>query len=178
MAEKLTCGSCGRSFTRTSKQRPKFCSNACRQQSYRDRQKSRVLPLGDFYGQPRWTRAKGKAPLQVNGRYAKSTDPGTWSTFDVVNGASVGDGFGVMLGNGLGCYDIDHCLVDGKLEPWARLFIELIPEKVVYSEISRSGDGVHLFFLSDSEGRGSKENGVERYTMDRFIRCTFNDFIL
>ena len=178
LQEKLTCSSCGKEFDRTSKQRPKFCSNACKQKAYRDRRKLPNMPLGEFRQESRWVRARGKRPLQLSGRYASSTNPKTWSTFDRVQSSSVGDGFGVMLGQGLGCYDIDHCFNGGSLDGWARNYIESIPEKIIYVEVSKSGEGLHLFFLSTGQGRGSNRGGVERYTQGRFIRTTFNTFTL
>ena len=178
LKEKLICSSCGREFDRTSKQRPRFCSNACKQKAYRDRQKLLNTPLGEFRQESRWVRARGKRPLQLSGRYASSTNPKTWATFDQVQSSSVGDGFGVMLGQGLGCYDIDHCFNGGSLKGWVRDYIESIPEKVIYMEVSKSGEGLHLFFLATDHGRGSNRGGVERYVQDRFIRTTFDTFTL
>lgn len=176
--EKLICNSCGKEFDRTSKQRPKFCGNACKQKAYRDRQKLPIIPLGEFRQESRWVRARGKRPLQLSGRYASSTNPKTWSTFAQVQSSSVGDGFGVMLGRGLGCYDIDHCFNGGSLDGWVRNYIESIPEKIIYAEVSKSGEGLHLFFLPTEHGKGSNRGGVERYTQGRFIRMTFNTFTL
>ena len=159
LQEKLVCSSCGKEFDRTSKQRPKFCGNACKQKAYRDRQKLPNMPLGEFRQESRWVRARGKRPLQLSGRYASSTNPKTWATFDR-------------------CYDIDHCFNGGSLDGWVRNYIESIPEKIIYMEVSKSGEGLHLFFLSTDQGRGSNRGGVERYTQSRFIRTTFNTFTL
>ena len=178
LKEKLICSSCGKEFDRTSKQRPRFCSNACKQKAYRDRQKLLNTPLGEFRQESRWVRARGKIPLQLSGSYASSTNPKTWATFDQVQSSSVGDGFGVMLGQGLGCYDIDHCFNGGSLKGWVRNYIESIPEKVIYMEVSKSGEGLHLFFLATDHRRGSNRGGVERYVQDRFIRVTFDTFTL
>ena len=82
------------------------------------------------------------------------------------------------MGQGLGCYDIDHCFNGGSLEGWVRDYIESIPEEIIYMEVSKSGEGLHLFFLATDRGRGSNRGGVERYVQDRFIRTTFNTFTL
>ncbi len=85
-----------------------------------------------------------------------------------------GDGFGVMLGHGLGCYDLDH--VD---DVAARAFIATISERVIYVERSLSGTGVHVF-VAAPESKGWKRTldgiSVERYTRTRFIRVTGRRF--
>src|SRR5689334_1186809 len=75
-----------------------------------------------------------KVPYQLNDTHASSTDPSTWCTFAEAQ-AGVGGytGVGVMMGEGLGCVDLDHCVADGKIMPWAR---EIIITLVSYSEFS------------------------------------------
>lgn len=115
----------------------------------------------------RWVRADGKRPIQVDGSPASSTDSDTWARFcDVQSGA--GDGFGVMLGGGLGCVDLDHCLEGGSLASWARDVLAGI-EAPLYVERSVSGTGLHVF-VECPEGPGSRREGVERYSRARFIR--------
>ena len=81
----------------------------------------------------RWTRRVGKRPVMIDGRPASSTDPKTWGTFaEVQRGA--GDGFGVMLGDGLACYDLDHCLVGGKVAD-SRAAEVLRTVRPIYSEV-------------------------------------------
>src|SRR6266550_2281281 len=81
-----------------------------------------------------------KVPYQLNGKHASSTDPTTWCSYAEAQ-AAVGSytGIGVMMGNGLGCTDLDHCVSDGKIMPWAR---EIIIALDSYSEFSPSGSGV------------------------------------
>lgn len=112
-----------------------------------------------------WVRADGKRPIQVDGFPASSTDPDTWAGFAQVQ-RGAGDGFGIMLGGGLGCYDFDD-----KSDEFVRDYVSGIPEPVVFAERSMSGRGVHVFVLAD-EGRGWKRDGVERYSRARFIRTT------
>lgn len=83
---------------------------------------------------------------------------------------------GVMLGGGLGCYDLDH-VSDAE----ARAFLATIPERVLYVERSMSGDGVHVFVeAAESAGTRRVVDGihVERYTRARFIRTTGNGITL
>ena len=113
----------------------------------------------------------------VDGSPASSTNPATWSSWDAVQESSAGDGFGVMLGDGLACIDLDHCFDDaGELLPWASSAIESV--KPVFIERSMSGDGVHVFheqepvkYRRDAFGDGH----VEWFSHSRFIRCTFNE---
>ena len=120
-----------------------------------------------------WVRADGKRPIRPDGRPASSTNRGTWSAWaDVQTGA--GDGFGIMLGDGLGCYDLD-AVTDRQ----AREFVATIPEPVVYVERSSSGRGVHVF-VEALEGSGWRRMidgvSVERYARSRFILMTGQGF--
>ena len=163
-------GVCGRT--------PKFCSAACKQKAYRAR-RQRIEKLKAL-APNRWTRAKGKRPVMVDGRNASSTNPATWSSWDAVKKSSAGDGFGVMIGDGLACIDLDHCFDDaGGLLPWASSAIKSV--KPVFIERSMSGDGVHVFheqepvkYRRDDFGDGQ----VEWFSHSRFIRCTFDELCL
>lgn len=117
-----------------------------------------------------WVRAQGKRPIMVDGRPASSTDASTWATFASVWRQGAGDGAGVMLGQGLGCYDFDHVSDDE-----ARALLATIPEPVLWVERSVSGEGVHAF-VEAAEGPGSRAGNVERYTRARFIRVTGRAF--
>ena len=176
-AESLICSSCGREFTRASRQRPRFCSNACKQKAYRGRKKLACLPLAEFRQQKRWVRASGKRPVMVDGSAASSTNPDTWASFaEVQSGA--GDGFGVVLdGSGLGCFDFDNCFDGGVLKPAVRDFIAGIAYPIVYAERSVSGNGLHVFVEAEKQ-RGFRRDGVEFYSWGRFIRTTLSTFIL
>jgi hypothetical protein len=118
-----------------------------------------------------------KVPYQLNGAHASSTDPATWCTYADAQ-AAVGSytGVGVMMGEGLGCVDLDHCVdpSTGEIAPWAR---EIIISLNSYSEFSPSGTGVHI--LGDDialPGKGRKrpyETGaVEVYDTARFLTFT------
>lgn len=123
----------------------------------------------------RWLRRdSSKRPLTVAGKSGSSTNPRTWSTFSEARASQVGVGLGYVLGDGIGCWDFDHCIVDGKLVGWAREAIEAITEPVVFSEISQSGEGVHVF-VETPEGKGSKirdGRNIEFYPSGRYIAVT------
>jgi primase-polymerase (primpol)-like protein len=165
------CEICGRELTHgTRGPRKRFCGQTCRKRA------SRRAPFPAAMTERRtWTRAAGKRPLTPAGRSASSTNRSTWASFaDVQRGP--GSGFGIMLGDGLGVYDLDHVTDDEAQE-----FIDTISEPVVYAERSRSGDGVHVF-IEAPEARGWKRtiNGisVERYTRSRFVRTTGDTFAI
>ena len=119
-----------------------------------------------------------KRPVTVSGRPASSTDSRTWSDFKTASASSAGVGLGFVLGDGIGCYDFDHCLIDGKLADWAAEAIRDIPERVIFSEISQSSEGVHVFVEAE-EGPGRKirdGRNIERYTAGRYIAVTGRAF--
>lgn len=175
----MVCEWCGDVFRRCSRGRvPKFCSDSCRQRFCRARKSGgsgSTFPKR-FLEQERWTRAKGKRPFRVDGFPASSTDSSGWSDFVTVSNSGVGDGFGVMLGDGLGCYDFDDCFSGGVLKPEILEFIRNVPERIIFTERSVSGRGLHVFFECASDLPGYRRGGVERYSHSRFIRVTFDSY--
>lgn len=171
------CVRCLKPFDSGGGGRPrKYCSAACKQAAYRARHGLGVFPA-EMRFRNQWVRRSGKKPLQVSGVNASSTDPGTWASFAAVCASRVGDGLGVMLGNGLGCLDLDHCIRGGVVAPWALAAIEKA-ENVVFVEVSLSGDGLHVFRLcEEAPGRRFPQPGggaIEVYSRARFIACTGN----
>lgn len=156
-----TCDQCKRSLI-LSRRGARFCSPKCRVYWHRE---SRRFPR-QLTSRVAWVRADGKRPITVAGMPASTTDSATWSSFAEVQKSTAGDGFGVMLGGGIGCYDLDHVSEDE-----ARSFLATVQEPVLYVEWSMSGDGVHIF-VEAPEARGWRRGGVERYTRERFIRMT------
>lgn len=153
--------------------RPKsYCGQTCRKRASR-----RVgIPRG-MISRVAWTRRVGKRPVMVDGSPASSTDPTTWDTFVAVQ-SGAGDGFGVMLGGGLACYDLDHCFWRGDLAVWARRVVESIDAPILWVERSMSGDGVHVFVQADDDARSYRRNGVEFYAYKRFIAVTGDRYTL
>lgn len=126
--------------------------------------------------QARWTSRVGKRPVMVGGRSASSIDDRTWTTYAAVKHLP----HGIMLGDGLACLDLDHCLQDGVLADWAVEAIAAIPPADrIYCERSMSGDGVHVFFRApEAPGRRRVVGGgaVETYSRGRFIAVTGDRF--
>lgn len=168
----MRCENCGHEVRQKAKGPVRrTCSARCRKALSRRRQSQSFPPV--MVEADRWVRAVGKRPVMPDGSPASSTDASTWSAFPAVL-AGAGDGFGFMLGGGVGCYDLDHALDDGVLKSWAREVVSAIPEPVLYVERSVSGEGLHVF-VEAVECRGWRrplgDGCVERYTRARFIRC-------
>lgn len=104
-------------------------------------------------------------------------NPTTWASFAEARKSTVGVGLGYVLGDGIGCYDFDHCLTGGQLAGWAKDAIAAIAEPVVFAEVSQSGEGVHVF-VEAAEGLGRKirdgERCIEFYSSGRYIAVTGN----
>ena len=171
----MDCVECGGRVPLPSRGRTgKYCSGRCRQAAYRRRQrdKAREGVPGWLRAGVRWTRADGKRPVMPDGRAASSTNPATWARYEDVQ-AGAGDGYGVMLGGGLACIDLDNCFVDGELSPFAERIIEM--NSGAYVEVSLSGNGLHIFG-EFSEVSGVRREGFEFYSRARFIRVTGDVF--
>lgn len=89
-----------------------------------------------------------KVPYQVSGKKAKSNDPSTWCKFNTALTAyqDLGgyDGICFMMPvrpTRIIFIDIDHCIIDGIIEPWA---LEIVRQFDSYTERSQSGEGLHL----------------------------------
>lgn len=184
MTTSPACQHCGASM-KLYRADARYCSGACRVAAHRAK---KAASTPEFPAQmleaPRWVRAgANKAPLRVDtGRYASSTGPSTWSTYEAAAGSQYGVGLGWVLGNGVGCLDLDHCLDDdGQLENWAQELVDAHRAEALLIEVSRSGHGLHIF-LPMEPGRGTKERGarrVETYPPDsgRYIAVTGNRFV-
>jgi hypothetical protein len=132
-------------------------------------------------------------------KWASTTNPRTWATFDDVArvfelGRSYGDtvtqtfqGVGLVFapGDPHAGADFDHCLDEnGRMLDWARPhFDALMPS---YSEVSPSGRGVKVFVRGDLPDSGIKVGGfgpdgtgvIELYDRARFFTTTGSLFAL
>lgn len=114
-----------------------------------------------------------KLPLQLSGRNASSIDPDTWSDFRSAAESGVGRGVGFVLGDGIGCIDLDGCFVAGELAEWAQDRIDAV-ESPLFVEVSQSGEGLHIFCWMDEQPADARRShpGVEVYSRKRFIAMT------
>lgn len=110
-----------------------------------------------------------KSPL--TGQNAKSNDKNTWSSFDDAVKAcdKFGfDGLGFMFAPPYFGVDLDHCIdnVDFVDE-----FVETLQS---YTEISRSGNGIHIICKGKLPEGSRRKGGVEMYSEGRYFICTGN----
>lgn len=170
-----------------------YCSTACRMRAYRARRKAEraavvveaealtraaadPIPL-ELRARARWvrwvvTRDGKKLPLRAEtNRAASSTDPRTWSTYEVARESTVGRGVGCVLGDGVGCIDLDGALDEhGEVISAAALAV-LDANPHAWVERSMSGRGLHVFgYLPEGPGRTTK--GLEVYSVGRYIAVT------
>ena len=102
-------------------------------------------------------------------------DPRTWTTYEKAAASTVGTGLGIVLGDGLGCVDLDHCIEGGKLAPWAREIVDEWRDRAVFIEVSMSGTGLHLFApMPEGPGRRIRdgERCIETYSRARYVAVT------
>ncbi len=103
---------------------------------------------------------------------ASSVDPATWTTFNRACGRYVSDSFagvGFMLGNGIVGIDLDDCVRDGVIEPWAQAIINNLNS---YTELSPSGRGVHVLIRGKKPGTRSRVGSAEIYDHARYFCMT------
>lgn len=116
-----------------------------------------------------------KVPMQANRPYAaSSTNPDTWASFEdalwaVENGYYDYLGF-VFNDNGIVGIDLDDAVAYGIASPMATEIGHLCSS---YTEVSKSGTGLHIFVKGDIPFKG-KNNlaGVEMYKTARFFIMT------
>lgn len=167
---KRTCEWCGTSIT-TARADARYCSSKHRIYAHR----SNPLPAG-MTSRQRWIRrTANKVPLTIHGTAASSTNPNTWATYTQATQSIAGIGLGYVLGDGIGCIDLDHCIINGQPTEPASTFLSQYGDN--YIEISPSGDGLHIFGTAP-EAPGTKRNidglSIERYSVGRYITVTRN----
>lgn len=158
---------------------PRFCSTRCRVAAHRARRAVSDLPT-ELTGRRRWVRRdERKAPRTTDGGFASVVAPATWATHGEACASKAGVGLGYVLaeGDGIVCIDLDHCLVDGELQSWARTILDRCP--ATYTEVSPGGDGLHVWGLGELErGRRIRRGGesVEVYGQGRYVAVTGRRF--
>lgn len=148
-AKARPCEQCGGPMPLTARTHASVCGPTCRKRRQRARQRAAgptvALPRA-LTRQPRWVRrSAAKVPLTTTGDVASATDPATWATYEAAVAATVGTGLGlVLVGDGVVCVDLDHCLdAAGQPTPAVDAWLSTLPP--TYVEISPSGDGLHVW---------------------------------
>lgn len=150
-----------------------------------------ILP--ELKAVPNWVLAKAvtrggkvtKPPFQPNGHPASTSDPSTWSSFDVVKqayerGGCIGVGFVLdgkphFAGAYLHGFDWDHCIDEnGDVDPAVAAELERLTISRV--ETSISGTGIRGFFLHHepltSRKTIIKGRSVELYSTKHYMTTT------
>lgn len=149
----------------------RYCSARCRTAASRHRAR---LPdrLDRTTRWIRWADRDGeKVPVNARGHAINAHKPSNWRPVEDI--ADTRRGF-VLNGDGIVCIDLDHCL-DARRQPlpWARELLRRMP--ATWTEISPSGDGLHVWGTADMTGgtvarfRGHR---VEIYADGRYITVT------
>lgn len=117
-----------------------------------------------------------KLPVNAKTGYlAKSNDENTWVDFKTAFDKYTSEyyrnieGLGFMLGNGFFGVDIDHA-VDSSLE----IVTEFVDALNSYTEISQSGDGVHIICKGVLPEGARRKGNIEMYDNVRFFALTGN----
>lgn len=166
-----TCEKCGRPTVAKNAQ-AKYCSTACRVAAHRQNKRA-TIPT-EMTQKARWIRHdQNKKPLTVTGQSASSTNPTTWASHGEATQSTIGTGLGYVLGQGIGCIDLDHCLKDGQPTDRAKDFLKQYPNN--YIEVSPSGDGLHIWGYRE-EQPGTRQTvddlNIETYSVGRYITIT------
>ena len=96
-----------------------------------------------------------KVPFQVDGQPARSNDRSCFCSFEeALKVAEDYDGVGIGIFDGYSAIDIDNCVDDaGNLSPMAQ---DIVDEMASYTELSPSGHGIRILFLSSEPYNSDK----------------------
>lgn len=117
----------------------------------------------------------------VIGHKAKTDQPTTFTVFDTAVTATGYDGIGIRVADGIAGIDLDHCLENGTLLPWAQGIVDKFHG--TYIEVSPSGTGIRIFCLVpgkfdyDTKTYYIKNGDIEVYIpgyTNRFLTVTGN----
>jgi hypothetical protein len=117
-----------------------------------------------------------KVPFSVSGSRADVTNPITWSSFSEViatfnQGHYDGIGFVFSEHDELCGIDLDKCVdkITGSIAPPS---LDVISTFDSYSELSPSGEGVHIIVRARVPQGGNRKDKVEIYDRNRFFTVT------
>jgi hypothetical protein len=117
-----------------------------------------------------------KPPINPNtGMGASHSDPTSWGSYDEALAYTQrrnlpGVGYVLSEDDDIGGADLDHCLMDGRLAPWAQEIVDLNES---YTEISPSGSGLRIFMRGKPEKTIKSDAAhVELYRDKRFLTVT------
>ena len=112
-------------------------------------------------------------------RKANVNYPSTFTAFDTAASATGYDGIGIRVHGRIVGIDLDHCIEENALLPWAQEIVDRFT--TTYIEVSPSGTGIRIFcllpdgFTYDTKTYYIKKGNVEVYIpghTDRFLTVT------
>ena len=123
-----------------------------------------------------------KVPYQVNGKKAKSNNASTWTDYTTVckhQERFDGIGFVFTPGDLYTGVDLDNCIGEGKVQPWAKKILDRFQGKA-YMEVSPSGKGIKIWTLAklpaDAKNKvyidKSTGEAIEAYNSGRYFTVT------
>ncbi len=125
---------------------------------------------------------KTKVPYNpVTGYGARTNNPSTFVTYETAVNASGYDGIGIRVSGQFVGIDLDHCIEEGNIAPWAKEITDRFAD--TYIEVSPSGEGIRIFCLLpddlnyDTETYYIKKDSIEVYIpgyTNRFLTITGN----
>jgi hypothetical protein len=107
---------------------------------------------------------------------ADTTNPETWSSYDealLCAGSSKQVGFVFTEHDPFTGIDLDDCIVDGEVLPWA---LEIVGKLNSYTEVSPSGKGLKIWVRASKPGDRCRTGSVELYDEGRFFTFTGKQF--
>ena len=113
---------------------------------------------------------------QMETIWAKSNDSSTWTTYDkamefAIRKKCTGVAFALQKELNICCVDLDHCMVDGKMNDSAKKVLKEFGK--TYCEKSISGKGLHIFCKGKLPQDYVQRNEIiEMYDDKRFISMT------
>jgi putative DNA primase/helicase len=115
-----------------------------------------------------------KVPYQPDGTRARANDPATWHDFNTCLGALANNdyaGLGFVLGDGWAGVDLDGCRDPdtGQVQAEAQQIIEQLRS---YTEVSVSGQGIHIICRGTLPPGRRRQGRVELYDANRFFVVT------
>lgn len=128
----------------------------------------------NFKFEPRGKDGKiSKVPYScITGRMAKANDPNTWGTFDqAVQGLKNTDGIGFFFSPPYFGVDIDHMNDMGDGDEIQKEFMNTLQS---YTELSPSGNGIHVICRGHLPKGGNRKGCFEMYDNGRYFTMTGN----
>ncbi len=118
-----------------------------------------------------------KYPLNaLTGKHASTSDPSTWCSFKeaceaIEEGIALGVGFVFTDDDPYTAIDLDKVITDDDMSDQADSIIKQMDS---YTEISRSGHGIHIIVRGDKNTAACRKGQVEVYETKRYFALTGN----